>query len=239
MTRPSKWNWSACSKTIRTRRSRPAEVVDHIEYVADVAGAAHVGLGSDYDGVDATHESASKTSRVIQRSRLSCYGAAGRSEIFRGVLGNNALRVLAANDQMTGKILESGRRSRDTRLMSLSLKSRVSHLESLESRVSYPRHLADDHVQDSAMAEVVDFDGSVTASDRRELDRRPVGLRRREPPPDCRGVKVSSTSIENTSVPSRPSWSALSRLPRTSGAGHPSSRDSIGEFARNSRRSQL
>ncbi len=77
-----------------------SEVVDHIEYVADVAGAAHVGLGSDYDGVDAT---------PIGLEDVTCYPAItvellrrGWTERdIRGVLGDNALRVLAANDQMT------------------------------------------------------------------------------------------------------------------------------------------
>jgi membrane dipeptidase len=74
-----------------------SEVVDHIEYVAEVAGAAHVGLGSDYDGVDAT---------PIGLEDVTCYPAItvellrrGWTERdIRGVLGDNALRVLAAND---------------------------------------------------------------------------------------------------------------------------------------------
>ena len=78
-----------------------SEVVDHIEYVAEVAGAAHVGLGSDYDGVDAT---------PIGLEDVTCYPAItvellrrGWTERdIRGVLGENALRVLAASDMVTG-----------------------------------------------------------------------------------------------------------------------------------------
>ena len=75
-----------------------AEVVDHIEYIADVVGISHVGLGSDYDGVDAT---------AIGLDDVTCYPAItvellrrGWAERdIRGVLGENALRVLTANDQ--------------------------------------------------------------------------------------------------------------------------------------------
>lgn len=78
-----------------------AEVVDHIEHIADIAGISHVGLGSDYDGVDAT---------PIGLEDVTCYPAItvellkrGWTERdIRGVLGENALRVLAANDEVTG-----------------------------------------------------------------------------------------------------------------------------------------
>ena len=74
-----------------------SEVVDHIEYIANVAGVAHVGIGSDYDGVDAM---------PVGLEDVSTYPAItvelldrGWSEPdIRAVLGENALRVLAAND---------------------------------------------------------------------------------------------------------------------------------------------
>jgi membrane dipeptidase len=75
-----------------------SDVVDHIAHIADVAGVRHVGLGSDYDGVDTT---------PVGLEDVACYPAItvellqrGWSEPdIRGVLGGNALRVLAANDQ--------------------------------------------------------------------------------------------------------------------------------------------
>jgi membrane dipeptidase len=74
------------------------EVVDHITYIAEVAGMEHVGLGADYDGVDTT---------PVGLEDVACYPAIttellrrGWSETeIRGVLGENALRVLAANDE--------------------------------------------------------------------------------------------------------------------------------------------
>jgi membrane dipeptidase len=74
-----------------------SEVVDHIEHVAGVAGVAHVGLGSDYDGVDVT---------PVGLEDVACYPAITAELLRRNwadsdvrcVLGDNALRVLAAND---------------------------------------------------------------------------------------------------------------------------------------------
>ena len=77
-----------------------AEVVDHIEYFARVAGVAHVGLGSDYDGVDATaiglEDASTYPAITVELLRRGWTGPD-----IRAVLGENALRVLAANDQVT------------------------------------------------------------------------------------------------------------------------------------------
>lgn len=75
-----------------------ADVVDHIDYIARVAGADHVGLGSDFDGIDAT---------PVGLEDVSTYPAITVELLKRGwdeaairqVLGENALRVLAAADQ--------------------------------------------------------------------------------------------------------------------------------------------
>ena len=74
-----------------------SDVVDHIEYIAEVAGVDHVGLGSDFDGVDVL---------PIGLEDVSTYPAITAELLSRGwiesdirkVLGENALRVLAAND---------------------------------------------------------------------------------------------------------------------------------------------
>jgi membrane dipeptidase len=82
-------------------RGSVADVVDHIEHVARVGGVDHVGIGSDFDGMEAT---------PVGLEDASCYPAItdellargwGESDI-RKVLGGNALRVLAAADDMAG-----------------------------------------------------------------------------------------------------------------------------------------
>jgi membrane dipeptidase len=78
-------------------RGTVGHVVDHIDHIAAVAGVDHVGLGSDFDGIDTT---------PIGLEDVSTYPAITAELIVRGwpepdirkVLGENALRVLAAND---------------------------------------------------------------------------------------------------------------------------------------------
>ena len=70
-----------------------AEVVEHVEHVRDVAGIDHVGIGSDYDGVDWLFEGLQD---------VSCYPAliaelasCGWSEADCGKLARgNILRVM-------------------------------------------------------------------------------------------------------------------------------------------------
>ncbi len=78
-------------------RGTVGNVVDHIEHIVAVAGVDHVGLGSDFDGIDVT---------PVGLEDVSTYPGITMELIARGwsdpdivkVLGGNALRVLAAND---------------------------------------------------------------------------------------------------------------------------------------------
>lgn len=70
-----------------------SDVVDHIEHIARVAGVEHVGIGSDFDGVE---------NLPMGLGDVSCYPAITEELLNRGwvesdirqVLGENALRVL-------------------------------------------------------------------------------------------------------------------------------------------------
>ena len=74
-------------------------VVDHIDHIVKVAGVEHVGLGSDYDGIDAVPR---------QLEDVSCYPLITQELLNRGysaddirkILGLNCLRVL----RMTEKV---------------------------------------------------------------------------------------------------------------------------------------
>jgi len=74
-------------------RGTVADVVDHIDHVIAVGGIEHVGIGSDFDGVEAT---------PVGLEDVSCYPAIteellrrGRSENeVLGILGGNAMRAL-------------------------------------------------------------------------------------------------------------------------------------------------
>jgi len=75
------------------------DVVDHIEHIMQVAGADHVGLGSDYDGINSVPK---------QLEDVSCYPYITQELLNRGhdkeeirkVLGGNILRVMRAAEQV-------------------------------------------------------------------------------------------------------------------------------------------
>jgi membrane dipeptidase len=80
------------------------KIVDHIDHAVGIAGADHVGLGSDFDGafMPAGMEDASKfpflTEGLVQRG----YGEAD----IRKILGENTLRVLG-DAECIGKSIKS------------------------------------------------------------------------------------------------------------------------------------
>jgi membrane dipeptidase len=84
-----------------TDKGNVSTIVDHVEHVARIAGVAHVGLGSDFDGVDMLPEGLED---------VSCYPNITAELLRRGwiesdirkVLGDNALRVLEAVEAAAG-----------------------------------------------------------------------------------------------------------------------------------------
>ncbi len=80
-------------------RGTVSDVVDHIEHVARVAGVDHVGIGSDFDGID-------MTPRGLED--VSCYPAITEELLRRGwgdpdidrVLGKNILGVLRRAEEV-------------------------------------------------------------------------------------------------------------------------------------------
>jgi membrane dipeptidase len=71
------------------------DVVDHIQHISEVAGIDHVGLGSDFDGIDSVPEQLEDVAtfpRITQELLNRGYSAAQ----IHQVLGGNLLRVLRA-----------------------------------------------------------------------------------------------------------------------------------------------
>jgi membrane dipeptidase len=94
---PDKREFKAAMEQWRKEHPYPAgsvhHVVDHIEHIIRVAGVDHVGLGSDYDGINRTPR---------QLEDVSCYPYITQELLNRGhsredvlkILGGNILRVL-------------------------------------------------------------------------------------------------------------------------------------------------
>ena len=79
------------------RRPPISLIADHIDHAVKVAGIDHVGLGSDFDGIAATPEGLDDVRDVVKI--VDALRRRGYSEAdIRKILGENFLRVLAAND---------------------------------------------------------------------------------------------------------------------------------------------
>jgi membrane dipeptidase len=75
-----------------------SRVVDHIEHFAQVAGVDHVCLGSDFDGIPLGPEGLDDVSKFpFITEELSRRGF--NADDIRKILGENVLRVLAANEK--------------------------------------------------------------------------------------------------------------------------------------------
>jgi len=80
------------------------KIVDHIDHAARIAGADHVGVGSDFDGafMPAGMEDASKFPRITEGLLMRGY----REDDIRKILGENTLRVMADGERV-GQLLRS------------------------------------------------------------------------------------------------------------------------------------
>jgi membrane dipeptidase len=100
---------AAKRQLIRWRNENPMprgtihHVLDHIDHITKIAGADHVGLGSDYDGV---------TTLPTQLDDVSSYpyitqGLLDRGysdEEIRGILGGNLMRVMRRTEQVAATL---------------------------------------------------------------------------------------------------------------------------------------
>ena len=78
------------------------DVVDHIEHIIKVAGIDHVGIGSDFDGIDSAPEQLDDVSKypLITQELLN---RGYKPEQVRKVLGENFMRVFREVEKAAGK----------------------------------------------------------------------------------------------------------------------------------------
>jgi membrane dipeptidase len=78
------------------------DVVDHIEYIMKVAGADHVGLGSDFDGINAVPKGLEDVSCFPAITQELLNRGHSREEVLK-VLGGNVLRALREAEKVAGR----------------------------------------------------------------------------------------------------------------------------------------
>jgi membrane dipeptidase len=94
---------AAWEKEHPRRKATLQQVADHIDHIRKVAGVDHVGIGSDFDGVEDVPQGL---------EGVDCYPALLAELMRRGwtdadvakVAGSNLLRVLAAAEQVSAKL---------------------------------------------------------------------------------------------------------------------------------------
>ena len=96
-----------------------AQLVDHIEHVIQVAGIDHVGIGSDFDGINSTPVGLEDVSRYPSITQELLNRGYDRKAIHK-ILGGNVLRALRQAEQ-SGKETSTPASSRSANAISLAL----------------------------------------------------------------------------------------------------------------------
>ncbi len=73
-------------------------VIDHIDYLVKIAGIDHVGIGSDFDGIDSTPKGLDDCSDFPKLTE-ALVERGYSEEAIRKILGENVLRVLRENEE--------------------------------------------------------------------------------------------------------------------------------------------
>ena len=100
--RSSRRPWSSGSKDHPIPQGTIHDVVDHIEHIIKVAGIDHVGLGSDFDGIDAAPEQLEDVSNYPLITQELLNRGYKKEQILK-VLGGNFMRVFRAVEKAAGK----------------------------------------------------------------------------------------------------------------------------------------
>ena len=88
-------------------------LIDHIDHIAKVAGVDHVGLGSDFDGVDGQLPEGMDSAADLPKITAALMERSYSAEDCRKILGGNLLRVFREVEQVS-KELQAENRPRIT-----------------------------------------------------------------------------------------------------------------------------
>jgi len=79
-------------------------LIDHIDHIAKVAGVDHVGLGSDFDGVDGQLPAGMDSTADLPKITAALMERGYSAEDCRKILGGNLLRVFREVEQVAKQL---------------------------------------------------------------------------------------------------------------------------------------
>ena len=105
----------AAARSLRTgfRGRRFKELIDQIDHIAKVAGVDHVGLGSDFDGINGQLPQGIDSAADLPKITAALMERGYSAEDCRKILGGNLLRVFREVEQVS-KQLQAEERPRIT-----------------------------------------------------------------------------------------------------------------------------
>jgi membrane dipeptidase len=99
-----------------------SHVVDHIKHIGELIGYDHVGLGSDFDGIQATPEGLDDVSKFPDLVREMLQRGISDEDAGK-VVGGNVLRIWKDVDGVAATMQAQGVRPLEDKLPSLRLES--------------------------------------------------------------------------------------------------------------------
>lgn len=88
----------------RIPRPPLSDLIDHIDHIAKVAGVDHVGLGSDFDGVDGQLPEGMDSAADLPKITAALMARGYSAEDCRKILGGNLLRVFGEVEQVSKEL---------------------------------------------------------------------------------------------------------------------------------------
>jgi membrane dipeptidase len=102
---------AAAKAKLASKLPRPplSDLIDHIDHMVKVAGVDHVGLGSDFDGIDCSPEGLDSVADLPKISKALAQRGYSAADLDK-ILGGNLLRVFGEVEQVSSMMQKQGNR---------------------------------------------------------------------------------------------------------------------------------